>query len=130
MIKKYLKNPITILALFSVLFLPTLTLNVYAATTGGPLQATLENPIGSCDMSLQDLVVKLLAVVAELGAVVCIFFIIYSGFLFIKAQGNEGELTKAKSIFMWSVIGTAVLLGASVIAELIQGTIMSVINNN
>lgn len=130
MIKKYLKNPITILALFSVLFLPTLTLNVYAVTTGGPLQATLENPIGSGDMSLQDLVVKLLAVVAELGAVVCIFFIIYSGFLFIKAQGNEGELTKAKSIFMWSVIGTAVLLGASVIAELIQGTIMSVINNN
>ena len=88
---------------------------------------TLNNPLGAQNQSLMDLIATLLILVARIGAVICVFFIIYSGFLFIKAQGNEGELTKAKSIFMWSIIGTAVLLGASVIAQVITGTVYSVL---
>jgi len=88
--------------------------------------ATIVNPLGP-NTDLMTLIGKLLQIVAEIGAVVCIFFIIYSGFLFIKAQGDPAELTKAKSVFMWSVIGAAVLLGASVIADMIVGTVDSVI---
>jgi hypothetical protein len=59
----------------------------------------------------------------DIGFFVAIFFIIYSGFLFVKARGNEQEITKAKSALTWTLVGTAVLLGAWIFATAIQGTI-------
>ncbi len=88
----------------------------------------INNPIGPGNMDINQLVVELLKIVAQLGAIVCVFFIIYAGFLFVKARGNEAEVTKAKSVLLWSVVGAAVLLGASAIAEVIKGTVESVTN--
>jgi|SRR3989344_8567717 len=56
---------------------------------------------------------------------IAIFFVIYAGFLFVTAQGNEEQLKTAKKTIIWSLIGVAVLLGAKVIAYAIQGTISS-----
>ena len=118
--------PFLVLIVFVIQLFPTITIFAKDQTTFG--SATIENPVGP-RTDIMTLVGNLLKLIAELGAVVCVFFIIYSGFLFIKAQGEPAELSKAKSVFMWSVIGAAVLLGASVIAELITGTVQSVIGN-
>ena len=53
---------------------------------------------------------------------------IWSGFLFVRAQGNETELEKAKSAIKWSVIGAFILLGAWGFAQII-GTTVSTITN-
>jgi hypothetical protein len=129
MIKKIIINTTFAILVAFTLVTPIVfadTANVNGGTTVNG-QATIENPIGN-GTTITILIGKLLKIVAELGAVVCIFFIIYSGFLFIKAQGDPGELTKAKNTFLWSVVGAAVLLGASVIADIIIGTVDSVIN--
>lgn len=97
-----------------------------ASNSGG--SASIENPIGSNNMDINALIVELLKVVAMVGGIVCVFFIIYAGFLFVTAQGKEAEITKAKTTLLWSIIGAAVLLGASVIAEVIKGTIEGVTN--
>ncbi len=130
MIKKYARKTGALVAI--VLFISVLSpaFNILAATQTGAnkgvsLSATIDNPLGV--KTIPELITVLLQLVARIGAIVCVFFIIYSGFLFIKAQGQPAELTKAKNIFLWSVIGTAVLLGASVIAGLIQGTVESVV---
>jgi hypothetical protein len=81
----------------------------------------IRNPLTNVP-NLQTLVRLLLDAVVRLGAVVVVFMIIYSGFLFVKAQGNESELEKAKNTFLWTVIGAVILLGARSIAALIQGT--------
>jgi hypothetical protein len=75
--------------------------------------ATLESFIGAI---LNDIVLPI-------GAVVVVIFIIYSGFLFVTAQGNETKLEKAKTTFLWTVIGAAVLLGSWAIAQVIKTTI-------
>lgn len=75
--------------------------------------------------SFMDFVQAILAVVLKIGIPVAAIFIIYSGFLFIKAQGNEAELTKAKSAFTYAIIGTAILLGSWLLAEGISATINS-----
>ncbi len=62
-------------------------------------------------------------IVMPLGVSVAALAIIYSGFLYIKAQGNPGEIGKAHEALKWTLVGTAVLLGAWVIAQLIGGTI-------
>ena len=99
---------------------------VKGSSSGG--SGAIENPLGGSVNDINSLVVELLKLAAQIGAIVCVFFIIYAGFLFVKAQGAEAEITKAKSVLLWSVIGAAVLLGASAIAEMIKGTVEGVTN--
>lgn len=89
---------------------------------------SISNPIGPQNMDLTTLIAQLLKIVAMIGGIVCVFFIIYAGFLFVVAQGKPEEIQKAKTTLLWSVIGAAVLLGASVIAEVIKGTVEGVTN--
>ena len=81
------------------------------------------NPISYCNF--MDFVQAILQVVLKIGIPVAAMFIIYSGFLFVKAQGNEAELTKAKNAFTYAVIGTAILLGSWLLAKGIESTITS-----
>lgn len=65
-------------------------------------------------------------IVLPIGAVVIVILIIYSGFLFVVARGNEDKLETAKRNFLYVVIGTAILLGAFVISAAISGTLCQV----
>jgi hypothetical protein len=82
----------------------------------------LTNPLGSID-TLPKFIVAILKVVIAVGFPVLVLMIVYSGFLFITAQGNKESVEKAKKAFTWTVIGGAVLLGALAIAELLRATI-------
>lgn len=48
---------------------------------------------------------------------------VYSGFLFVKAQGNETELASAKKAIGYSVLGAFILLGAWAFAKIIGTTV-------
>ena len=63
------------------------------------------------------------SILLPIGAVVATVMIIYSGFLFVTAQGDPAKLTKAKESLLYAVIGSAILLGAYLISETIGGTI-------
>lgn len=66
---------------------------------------------------------ELLIAVAQfaLGAIgaICVGFIIYAGFMYALARGEEGKIKKAKDIILYSSIGLAVTLGAYAIAQAI-----------
>ncbi|MDD4988817.1 MAG: pilin [Candidatus Pacebacteria bacterium] len=82
----------------------------------------LKNPLGNtCD--LYQLFAKILKIAEQIGAIIIVLAIIYSGFLFVKAQGNSEELETAKRAFLWTVVGAAVLLGATALSAIIQNTI-------
>jgi len=49
--------------------------------------------------------------------------IIYTGFLFVEAQGSPEKITKAKKALTYTIIGAAILLGAFVIADAIGKTV-------
>ncbi|MEK7578931.1 MAG: TrbC/VirB2 family protein [Patescibacteria group bacterium] len=82
----------------------------------------ITNPLKDID-SVSDLLFAAVDIVTQLGFYIAVIFIIYSGFLFVKARGNKEELEKAKQAFLWTVIGTAILLGARLLAEVIEGTV-------
>lgn len=65
----------------------------------------------------------LLDIVTIIMMPIIVVAIIYGGFLFIKAQGNETELTKVKSTFLWVLIGALLVLGASTLSRAIEGTV-------
>ena len=56
--------------------------------------------------------------------------IVYSGFLFVTAQGNETKLEKAKKVIVWTLIGGVLVLGAQVVATAIQGTVRELTLDN
>lgn len=81
----------------------------------------LDNPI--TQETLSTFIKSILDIVITIGIPVVALAIIYSGFLFVKARGNPEELQKAKSAFMWTIIGAAILLGSWVFAQAIGETI-------
>lgn len=95
----------------------------FAAIPGVTLVAveSLDNPTSI--PTLYDFIKTVLTVVVKIGIPVATIFIIWSGFMFLTAQGDEAQLTKAKHSFVWACVGTAVLLGAWLLATAIKGTI-------
>ena len=67
-----------------------------------------------------------LNVVADLFAAIgylAIIFVIYGGFLFIKAEGDPGKVAKGKKTLTAAIIGVAIALLASVIVNTIIGVL-------
>lgn len=73
--------------------------------------------------SIKDFLTAILDAVVIIAFPFIVLAIIYAGFLFISAHGNEEKLKRAKTIFFWVIIGALVILGASVLSLAIQGTI-------
>lgn len=87
------------------------------------ISPVITNPLDSD--SILQLIQKLLDTVVQIGIPVIALAIVYAGFLFVKAQGNESKLTEAKQILLYTVIGAGIVLGATVISRVIQTTIDS-----
>jgi len=79
------------------------------------------NPIGAGG-NIGDLISAILDIVVQVGVVVVVLALIYSGFLFIVARGNEEKINKAKMTFMWTVIGAVILLGAQALSDVVCNT--------
>jgi len=67
-------------------------------------------------------------VIVPVGVVIAVLALIYSGFLFVVAQGNEEKIRKARMTFFYTVVGTILLLGAWAIVEAITGTVCQIAN--
>lgn len=92
----------------------------YGGISGGSAQ--LDNPLGKTS-SFAELIAAIANIIMKVGIPIAAIFLIYSGLMFVTARGNEEQLKKAKNTFMWTVIGTGILLGAVVIAKGIEATI-------
>jgi hypothetical protein len=64
----------------------------------------------------------LTGIVIPVGLPVLAIFIMYTGFLFVKARGNPAELVNAKKAAKWTAIGGFIMIGALTIVQFIQAT--------
>ena len=74
----------------------------------------LTNPIKAD--SFDKVVLGFAKLLAQVGLPIAAIFIVWSGFLFITARGDDKKLTEAKNTFYWTILGTAVIVGAYAIA--------------
>ena len=105
--------------------------SVFAQVIDGPGQASgqgIRNPLNV--NSIQDLIGAALTFVVNLLAIAGAIYIIWAGFMFVKAQGNPSEIEKAKKAFFNAIIGMAIILGAWGISMIIANTINRITNNN
>lgn len=85
----------------------------------------LDDPLGE-STTIEGLLLSLFDIVFYIGVPVVAFFLIWSGFMFIAAQGNEEKLETAKSRLVWTIVGAILLLGAWTISQAIKGTIINI----
>jgi len=93
---------------------------VFAACDSG---SGFDNPLKCSLSSVAGFTEGFLRAVVYIMFPIAVIFIVYSGFLFVVAQGKPDDLSKAKTNFFWTVIGVGLLLGAWALAVLIKGTI-------
>jgi len=90
---------------------------------------SLENPFkAACgtsgDCNLVNFLQSILDnIIMPIAGVIIVLALIYTGFKFVMAQGNESELKKAKEMFKLTIIGAILLLGATAISDVVKGTI-------
>ncbi|KKW34467.1 MAG: hypothetical protein UY81_C0074G0012 [Candidatus Giovannonibacteria bacterium GW2011_GWA2_53_7] len=113
--------PTLVLASICILAFSGLVLAGKGGSTGNEL---ITNPLKSID-SIPELINAVLKIVVKVGVPLVALAIIYVGFLFVKAQGNENELKTAKEAFLYTIIGAGIVLGAFVISQAIQATVTS-----
>lgn len=122
----YIKNNLKKISLiiFS-LFFPVISL---AQVTGGPAgedeSVNIVNPLPGIT-SVNGLLQTILEGAIRIGIPIIVLAIIYSGFLFVSAQGNTEKLGVAKKSLIYTLIGSAILLGSWAIAQLISDTVLS-----
>lgn len=96
-----------------------------AVSAGESVQ--LENPLSGIS-SIPEFFAAILDIVIIFAIPFLVFFIVLAGFRYVTAQGNPEKLTKAHQALLYALIGGVLILGASVLLEVIQGTVDQVIS--
>ena len=86
------------------------------------------NPLG-CGVTLTEFLSRIISAAVLIMTPIIVLAVMYSGFLFVKAQGKPEELVKARTTLMYTLIGALVLLGAQAIAVAIQNTVNDITNS-
>ncbi len=118
------------------LFIFVIPLFVYAKNTvdpssGGTSGGVIPNPLNGGTNDLIGLITLVLnSIIMPIAAVFCVLWIIYAGFLYVKAQGKPKEIGEAHQTLLWALVGTGILLGAAGISTVLKNTINSVIKTS
>jgi uncharacterized membrane protein (DUF441 family) len=93
---------------------------VFAAESGSNSDK-ISNPIKAT--SLSSFFDSIVSVAIQLGTIVSVLGIMYGGFQYVSAQGDEEKIGKARNTITWALVGTAVLLGARTIMAVVNDTV-------
>ena len=89
-------------------------------------QDTFYNPLDPHFSSVQGFIAGALLVMVKVALPFITLAFVYSGYLFISAQGKIDQLTKAKTNFLYTVVGALLILGAWELANLLGGTVSQI----
>lgn len=86
------------------------------------INITVNNPLTGVN-SINEFLERIIELALKLGIPIIALMIIYAGFLYVTARGDTGKIKTAHKAFLNAIIGAAILLGAWVIVQIIDGTI-------
>lgn len=109
------------------LFMLLLALPAFSLGASGDGSGKISNPLKG-DGNIFAFINSVIDAAIKLGAILAVLAIIYAGFLFVTAQGDETKIETAKKVLLYTAIGIAILLGARVISSVITTTVTNVGN--
>ncbi len=81
--------------------------------------------LGTSNFSPTSLLMQVLAIALSLAGLVAILFVIYGGYRYLTAGGNEDSAEAGKKIITNAIIGLAVIIMSWVILQIIQNALVS-----
>lgn len=91
-----------------------------ASLTGG--ENEIGNPIKS--QTFDQLLSNFFNKINPVMELVAMFFVLLSGYKFLTAQGEPGKIKEAQQMFLWTVVGVAIVVGAQLIIKIIKDIIL------
>ena len=80
----------------------------------------IEEPLGLPSMDIRTIIANIIRVALSLVGIILVVIIMYGGFLYMTAGGNEEQIGRAKDILKNAVIGLAIILSAYAIVLFIM----------
>ncbi|OGF15393.1 hypothetical protein A3G56_03175 [Candidatus Falkowbacteria bacterium RIFCSPLOWO2_12_FULL_45_10] len=78
------------------------------------------------DRTLEGTVVSVINGILGLLGIIFLVLVLYAGFLWMTAAGNEDQVTKAKSILTTSIIGIVIIVAAYAIVKFVLDAIFKI----
>jgi hypothetical protein len=70
--------------------------------------------------SVSELIMKVVNFVIDIAIPVAVVMIIWSGFMFVTAQGNDEKINRAKKNLVWTVTGLIIIVSSQLLVGYIQ----------
>lgn len=80
--------------------------------------------VSQAQVTITSIVNNLARIVTGLAVVITVVCWVITGLLFLLAQGDPGKLGKARSAFIWAIVGTAIAILAGSATSIIGGAIL------
>ncbi len=103
----------------------------YTPSTSNGTFDPLRNPLGEGGIyTISDLISRILTIIATIAIPFAVLAVLWSGFLFIKAQGNPEEIKKASYTLLFTVVGTGLLFAGPKLATAIADTVKEIFQDD
>ena len=117
--KKYLKKIIILFSLIALLILPILSFaaspaydNLQKVGEGKGMSTANAPYVGADQYKLSQIIGLVIQAFLSILGVLFLIYILYAGYHWMTAQGDEEKVTKAKDTIQRAVIGLIVTIGA------------------
>ncbi len=108
---------------------PQPTLAVAECGENDPLGLDCAASTGLTNQDPRLVVGRIINVALSLLGTIAVTLIVYAGFLWMTAGGNDDQITKARGIIYAAIIGLVIILSAYAISNFIIGNIYKATNN-
>jgi hypothetical protein len=98
---------------FSLSFLPSLA---FAQNNLG-----IDNPLSV--RSLPELINVIVQIIRPVAIAFLVLAIMYTGYLFVMAQGKAEEISTARKALFWTMLGGLIILSATAITAVFQNSL-------
>lgn len=126
---KKLSKHLLSLAIISFLVLPVITLNVQAQTNFDEtfgiemVDESLDGSLGSAGTDPREVAARIINVALGFLGIIAVVIVLFGGFKWMTAAGNEDKVEEAKKILGAGVIGLVIVLAAWALATYVIGVV-------
>lgn len=114
---------------FGIVSLMALPMVVGAADYGAvPTRSDLQPVLG--DATLTDLITSIIGIVMSFLGVIAVLIMLWGGFIWMTAGGEQDKVDKAKKLIISGIIGLVIIFAAYAIASFVIANMQSFTGSN
>jgi hypothetical protein len=83
----------------------------------------IDNPLSNSIKTIPDLINVIVQIIRPVAIAFLVLAIMYTGYLFVMAQGKAEEIATARKALFWTMLGGLIILSATAITAVFQNSL-------